>query len=55
MDFILRQARLDERTKIEQLIAASARGYTGSESVAYTIGEGVSIQFVPMSKTIGRS
>lgn len=31
-----------------------AYGYTGSESIAYTIGEGVSIQFVPMSKTIAQ-
>ncbi|MBD2304377.1 GNAT family N-acetyltransferase [Chroococcidiopsis sp. FACHB-1243] len=30
-------------------------GYTGSDRVAYTIGNGVSIEFVPMSKTIARS
>ncbi|MGL4621024.1 GNAT family N-acetyltransferase [Chroococcidiopsis sp.] len=29
-----------------------AYGYTGSDRVAYTIGNGVSIEFVPMSKTI---
>ena len=32
-----------------------AYGYTDSDRVAYTIGEGVRIEFVPMSKTIARS
>ncbi|NHC37591.1 GNAT family N-acetyltransferase [Scytonema millei VB511283] len=31
-----------------------AYGYTGSDSVTYTIGNGVSIEFVPMSKTIAQ-
>jgi hypothetical protein len=62
MDFILQRCEMEAQAhgfRSLELMATlpgvklyRAYGYTGSESVAYTIGKGVTIQFVPMSKTI---